>query len=265
MRQVRQTRSGRRVPRPSSVTAALALVLIPTACRRSSAVRAEEPLRVAVASDAVLAFEALARRFEPTHPVLVTAGSSGQLAAQIVQGAPFGLFASADAHFVDETVAAGACDSESRAVYAHGSLSLVVRAGDPLPEEGLVGLASGRFRRVAVANPEHAPYGRAAREALEHVNIWQKLAGRIVYAESVRQVLAFVESGDAEAGVVATSLLRGPVEGRALPIPSTWHRGLTQTLVLCGGRRPRSVERAFRAFVLSEEGRAILAEHGLSQ
>ena len=241
---------------------ALLLVLL-CACSGSGA---PQPTRVAAAADLAGAFTELARDFERDtgRKVVVTFGSTGLLAKQISQGAPFDLFAAASASFVDDVVQAGACDDKSRALYGRGRLALFVRpdkleAGAP---GELAALLAPRFKRIAIANPEHAPYGRAAREALLRAGIWQQLRPRIVYAENVRQALQLAETGNVEAALVALSLLVAEPGPHWSPVAERLHTPLDQELVVCTRGKSPEGGRSFASYVGSKQGRTVMRRFG---
>jgi molybdate transport system substrate-binding protein len=222
---------------------------------------------VAAASDLAFAFEALAADFrkETGEELRFSFGSTGQLARQIAQGAPFDLFAAANVSFVEEVVAAGACDGGSQAHYARGRIVVWTPKGLAAPRT-LAELADRRFVKVALANPEHAPYGRAAREALQAAGLWRALEGRLVYGENVQQTLKFAQSGNAEAALVALSLVSaGPVQeqgGTALLIDDALHRPIDQALVVCRHGKNPAGGRAFAAMIASRAGREVMRRHG---
>lgn len=242
---------------------ALALALAAGACRNAPS-PAHRPLVVAAAADLSRAFadigDAWARQGH-ARPTM-TFGSSGLLAAQIAQGAPFDAFASADVAYVRDAVRSGRCDGATQTLYARGRLALVTRAG-LAPAASLADLADPRFGRVAIANPEHAPYGRAAREALEGAGAWGAVQPRLVFGENVRQALQYVQSGNADAALVARSL----AVAAGLPfaaVDEALHRPLAQALVACGQGASATDARAFVRFVASPAGQAILRRHGFA-
>lgn len=240
-----------------------ALILFVLGCRKPSDGR-PPPIRVAAAADLAYAFEELGRAFEQRtgQPVTFSFGSTGLLAKQIAEGAPFDLFAAANVAFVDQVVAAGACDGATRAPYARGRIVIWSRSGLVEPPEDLRELETERFRRIAIANPEHAPYGRAAQEALRDVGVWKTIEPRIVYGENVRQTLQFAETGNAEVAVVALALVANDEDNPWTAIDERHHRPLEQALVICEGGQHRSGGEAFATFVGSDEGRAVMRRHG---
>jgi molybdate transport system substrate-binding protein len=221
------------------------------------------PLRVAAASDLAQAFEAAGAAYERAtgQKVTFSFGSSGLLAKQLREGAPFDLFAAADLRFVDEVIAAGACDAKERAVYARGRLVILVATGEApaSPKE----LAAPRFRRIAIANPDHAPYGRAAVAALGAAGVLDEVRPRLVYAESVLRAQTIVSSGNADAGLVARSLVvKAPPRSWAL-VDGALHPPIEQALTVCGRDEARRAAAAgFARWLRGEAGRAILRSFG---
>jgi molybdate transport system substrate-binding protein len=216
---------------------ALASVVLVAAALGAPATAAEPPtLTVFAAADLAFAFRELAPRFERSHAVKVTLvlGSTGNLAKQIEHGAPADVFFAADQTFVDTLLARGALIAETRALYAQGRIVLATArvAGPRLT--ALAQLAEARIRRVAIANPGHAPYGRAAEQALRAGGVWDAVKPKLVYGENVRQALQYVESGAAEAGIVALSACR-PTTGSRSTRRCT--RGSTRRSPSCGAAR----------------------------
>jgi molybdate transport system substrate-binding protein len=221
-------------------------------------------ITVAAASDLRLAFEELGRAFRDRtgHTVTFSFGSSGQLRTQILNGAPFDLFASANVDYVDDVVDAGRGDPGTRADYAFGRLALVAPPGREPPRE-VADLAAATFRRVVIANPEHAPYGVAAEQALEAAGVRERLTDRLVLAENVSDTLRTVQSGNAEAGIVALSLVITSGEPFSL-VPEDLHAPLRQALVVTGSGRRAEAARDFARFVNSDAGRAVMVRYGFA-
>ncbi|HSJ23704.1 MAG TPA: molybdate ABC transporter substrate-binding protein [Longimicrobiales bacterium] len=218
-------------------------------------------LLVAAASDLSGVMPALAAAFEAAHgvPVVATMGSSGQLAQQILQGAPVDVFLSADAGSVDQLEARGRLEPGTRAVYAIGSLVLLAgRISEP--PETLGAVAETAYARVALANPDHAPYGAAARQALEAAGILEAVAGRLVIAENVRQTVQFAETRSVDVAIAALSLMDS-TRHRWTVVPAGAHEPLAQTAAVIAGRPQTASARAFVGFLTGEQGREILARH----
>ena len=219
-------------------------------------------IKVAAAADLARAFEEVGREFEARRgkKVTLTFGSTGLLAKQIAEGAPFDLFAAANVSFVDDAVKTGRCSGDTKALYARGRIVVWTRAG-AAKVATLAELADARFVKIALANPEHAPYGKAAREALQKAGLWDALRSKLVFGENVQQALQFAQTGNADAAIVALSLATA-VDGGFTPIPETEHAPLDQALVVCGAGPRAAIARDFAAFVGSPEGRAIMNRYG---
>lgn len=220
-------------------------------------------VRVAAASDLSIAFEELGRLFERRtgHEVSFSFAASGALAQQLSQGAPFDLFAAANATFVDNAVEAGACDGSSKALYARGHVVIWSKRGGATLST-LSDLAGADIRHIAIANPEHAPYGKAAREALTAAGVWRSVERKIVHAENVRQALQFARTGNADVAIVALSLVVQDRSGQMLAIDPTLHRPIEQTLVVCKRGKNEAGGRELAKLLESADGQALLKRHG---
>jgi molybdate transport system substrate-binding protein len=218
---------------------------------------------VAAAADLALAFEEMGKLFEARTGQRVTFsfGASGTLAKQLEEGAPFDLFAAASAGFVDSAVQAGACDGATKALYARGHLVAWSRKqGAPL--RTLADLSRPEIKHVAIASPEHAPYGKAAKEALTRARLWPALEGKIVQAENVRQALQFARTGNADVALVALSLVAQDESGQRLTIDPALYGPIEQTLVVCRHGKNAAGARELARLVESSEGQALLEKHG---
>lgn len=242
----------------------VALVVALAGCTRDEKAQAAAPVRVAAAADLTVAFEELGRVFEQQtgHPVALSFGSTGLLAKQLREGAPFDVFAAANVSFVDDVVGAGACDGATKASYARGRVAIWAKRGTVAPATSLADLGDPRFRRIAIANPDHAPYGQAARQALQQVGIWDKVEARLVLGENVRQTLQFAETGNVDAAIVALALVVNDRDNPWIPVPEELHRPIDQALVVCKHGASRAGGAAFARFVGSEVGRGVMRRHG---
>ncbi len=218
---------------------------------------------ILAASDLATALPELAREFEAVTGVAsdLVLGSSGNLAAQVEQGAPADLFLSADRSFVDRLEGRGRLEPDTRRDYAVGPLTLLLADGRPVPAR-VQELDHPSFQVIALANPEHAPYGRAAREAMERAGVWDRLAPRLVFAENVAQAAQFVRTGNADAGFVALGLIREGETGRHLPVVPGLHAPLIQAGAVVRGSRYPSAAAAFLEWMAGAEGQAILGRFG---
>jgi molybdate transport system substrate-binding protein len=217
---------------------------------------------VAAASDLAAAMPELATTFEERTgiPVTTTLGASGQLAAQIRQGAPVDVFLSADAGWVDQLDADGWLDPASRTVYALGTVVLLASSGAEPPASMEVLRLPG-YRRVALANPEHAPYGRAAHQALERAGLLPELQPRLVLAENARQTVQFAERRAVDVALTARSLMDSN-RHRWTNVPPELYDPLQQTAAVVARSARPDQARAFVAFLATDGGRAVLERYG---
>lgn len=234
------------------------------ACSRSGGggAHAGEPLRVAAAADLAMAFAEVGAAFEKDtgKKVDFTFGSTGLLAKQIQEGAPFDVFAAANVEFADGAVQTGSCFADSKALYAKGRIVMWSKNPELLPPD-MAALKDPKFVKVAIANPEHAPYGRAAKQAMEKVGAWQSVEPRLVYGENVQQTFMFAQSGNAEVAIIALSLaVVSP--GKYVLVDPALHDPLDQAMVVCKGGGKANEGREFIRFVNSERGRAVMQRFG---
>jgi len=223
-----------------------------------------EPLRVAAASDLQAVMPRLAERFkaETEIEVVATFGASGQLAQQIKQGAPFDVFLAANRKFVADLAGDRAIDPVSVRDYAVGSLVLVVYDAVAEKVNGIDDLRDPAIKRIAIANPGIAPYGAAAQQALTRSGLWDALESSRVQSESVRQALQFVQTGNAEAAFVGSSIASGTKGIKVVSIPQDKYDPMWQALgVSTLSKRPEAA-RAFCKFLLEGEGKRLLVEAG---
>jgi molybdate transport system substrate-binding protein len=247
----------------------LAAIMLVSAlgCLRSGAGGGGEatPLRVAAASDLQAVMPELIKRFEKETGIRMTftPGASGLLAEQIKGGAPFDIFLAANESFVRDLARQGLIVPDSVRPYARGSLVLAVYREHADQIRSLEDLAGPKVKKIALANPETAPYGKAGKQALERAGLWKRLEPKIVQAESVRQALVYAQKGDAEAALIGRAIGRVP-EIRVVEIDASLYDPIIQALgVVAATRRPAEAE-SFARFVLGHEGQRILADFGLA-
>ncbi len=260
-----QRRKSRRAFLAAFVGSALAWPAWPTVAR------AQVPI-VAAASDLQPALDELRALFSTRtgQTVELVFGSTGNLARQIQQGAPFELFLAADESFIFALHRGGFLRDEG-VVYGLGRLVLAARESSPLePDPELIGLArllaEGRLQRFAIANPLHAPYGARAREVLLARGLWAAIEPFLVYGENVSQAAAFALSGQAEGGLIALALALAPTfpkEARFALIPDQWHSPLRQRMALVAGAGP--VAQAFFEFLSEPEARLVFERFGFTR
>jgi molybdate transport system substrate-binding protein len=224
---------------------------------------APAPFRAAAASDLQSVMPILASRFKADTgiDVEVAFGASGRFAAQIKQGAPFDLFLAANRTFIDDLAKSGTIRPDSVRPYARGSLVLVVNKLFDPGVKGLDDIAGDKITKIAIANPETAPYGAAAKQLLERAGLWEKVKPKLVQADSVRQALEFVESGNAEVGFVGKAIADVKAV-RSIPLPPDGYDPIIQAMgIVADTKRGEDAER-FAKFLLGEAGQGILRDFG---
>ena len=217
---------------------------------------------IAAAADLRIAMDEIAAEFQKIHPeanVKVSYGSSGQFTQQIENGAPFDVFCSADAGYPKKLVDEGFALAGSEFVYAIGHIVLWVPESSPLQLTGPQVLRDPSIRHIAMANPAHAPYGRAAEAALRSMGLYDAVKDKLVYGENVSQALQYAQTGAAEIGIVSAALVKG---GRSWEVPQNFYPKLEQGGIIVKSSRNAALAQEFRSFLLSEQGRSILKRHG---
>jgi len=247
-----------------------ALALAVAAAWRPAALAADTA-SVAAAADLKFALSEIAPRFEAEtgRTVKLSFGSSGNFTQQIAQGAPFQLFLSADEQYVFRLAEQGHAVDRG-VLYAIGRVVLFAPHRSSLAVDARLdglraALAEGRIRRFAIANPDHAPYGRAARAVLQHAGLWERIAAHLVFGENAAQAAQFAASGSSQGGILPLSLSKAPAVaalGRFATIAADWHAGepLRQRMVLT--RRAGPTARAFYEYLQRPAARTILLRYG---
>jgi molybdate transport system substrate-binding protein len=228
-------------------------------------VLAQEPITVAAASDLSFALPDLARQFEQQtgHPVRTVFGSSGNLFAQIQNGAPYDVFLSANTSYPKKLLETGQAVAGSYHTYAVGRLALYTRADSPLDLDtlGIRALLAPSVHRIAIANPEHAPYGMAAVAALRHFGMYDRLKPELVLGENVSQAAQFVLSGNAQVALTALSVAQAQ-NGIFALVPADAHPPIEQAVVVIQSSAHLQVARSFVRFLASPEAQTILQRFG---
>jgi molybdate transport system substrate-binding protein len=220
-------------------------------------------VRVAAAADLARAFEELGKKFEAKTQItpVFSFDSSGLLAKRIDQGAPYALFASAGKGYIDDVVKGGNCDSKSIRPYARGRIVVWCPNGVQAPKT-LADLADPRFKRIAIANPDHAPYGKAAKQALEKVGVWDSIQSRVVLGADVQATMQFAKSGAVDAAIVALSLAVVADGGTSTPIDESDYDPLEQQMIVCGSGEEAEAARQLAEFINSPDGREVMGRYG---
>ncbi|HMC31440.1 MAG TPA: molybdate ABC transporter substrate-binding protein [Candidatus Angelobacter sp.] len=254
-----------------SVLSRLAMVLMIFV----AAGRAQE-LRIAAAADLSAAMEKLLPAFEKQTGihVSVSLGSSGNFFAQIQNGAPFDVFLSADKSYPEKLEQTGQAEPGTLTAYARGRLVLWMVKSSTLRFEtkdrnvlsgGLEALARPEVRKIAIANPEHAPYGRAAVAVLQHYKVYDQIKGKLVLGENISQTAQFAQSGNADVGFIALSLALASAmanEGRYVLLPEESYPAIEQAGIVVRTSKNKEQARRFLNFLTSPEGQAILRNAG---
>jgi molybdate transport system substrate-binding protein len=242
-------------------------------CSGGKKAEAEREVRVAAAADLKFAFDEVAGEFEKNHPgikVRTTYGSSGNFYAQLSNDAPFDLFLSADIDYPRKLAEKGHAVAGSEFLYAVGEIVVWVPEDSRLDLDklGIRAVLDPSVKHVAIANPRHAPYGRAAEAALKKLGVYDEVKDRLVLGENIAQTAQFVESGSADVGLIALSLALAPAlkaRGRYWMVPLDAYPRLEQGGIILAWAKDREAAQALRTFMMSKEGHAILAKYGFNQ
>jgi len=228
-----------------------------------------QELTVAAAADLSAALPEIAAKYrsQTEQEIKLTFGASGNLSTQIHNGAPFDIFFSADQEYPNQLIAGGLADKNTLYRYAVGRLVLWVPNDSPLDLQklGMKALLEPYVKKIAIANPQHAPYGRAAEAALRHYQIYDQASSRLVLGESVSQAAQFVESGNAQAGLIALSHALAPgmkAKGRYWTVPLDAYPTLNQAAVVLSGSKQQEAARKFLEFVRSPAVASLLQDYG---
>ena len=238
----------------------------------SSGAGKKQVLTIAAASDLKFALDEWVTQFRAKNPdaeVRVTYGSSGNFSAQIANGAPFDLFLSADVSYPRTLAAQGLVHESGVFLYAVGRIVVWVPKDSPLPVEklGMKALLEPAAKRIAIANPQHAPYGRAAEAALKSQGVYDAVKDKLVLGENIAQTAQFVQSGAAEAGLIALALAHAPAmrgEGRFWEVPLEAYPRMEQGGAILERAKAPELARRFRDHLLGPEGTVLLKRHGFS-
>lgn len=242
---------------------------IAAACLCGGAASAQS-ITVAAASDLQTVMPKLASRFQQQTGLTIrtTFGSSGNFFSQIQNGAPFDVFLSADVDYPRRLEAAGLVEPGSLGTYAYGRIVLWSRKDRAMEvNRGLQALLDPAIRRISVANPQHAPYGRAAVAALRREQIYERVQTKLVFGENVSQAAQFVDSGNADAGLIALSLALDPAlkeRGTFYEIPASFYPPIEQAGAVIKASPSKAAAREFLAFLQTPDARGLLQDHGFA-
>jgi molybdate transport system substrate-binding protein len=239
------------------------LMLSMLVCSGCSSARDEAPLTIAAAASLTATFKDIGEAFteETGIPVVFSFASTGHLAQQIRNGGPFDLFAAADAAHIDSLIEDGFLEAGTRTVFAHGRLVMLTDRSSAVEIEAIEDLFDPAVTRIAIANPDHAPYGLAARQALERTGLWLHLQPKIVYGETVRQAAQMVETGNVSVGLVALSSVTMEKEN-TIDIPADLYDPIEHVIAVHRGSARQAEAQRFIAFLSSPRGMAVLKTYG---
>ena len=247
-----------------------ALIVLAALPHRPLGAQASPEVRVAAAADLKFALDDLCAQYQRQTgtKLAVTYGSSGNFFSQIQNGAPFDIFFSADIEYPRRLKAAGLAEPGSLYEYAVGRLVLWAPPSskiDPASQQWNA-LLDASVQKIAIANPEHAPYGRAAVEAMRKAGIYEQVAAKLVYGENISQAAQFAQSGNAQAGIVALSLALSPGmnDGKRWEIPADAHAPIDQGVIILKNANNKQLAHSFLDFVQSQAGRITLAKYGFT-
>ena len=245
------------------VVTVLTTLVFEWACHRTTNQTPE--LTVAAASDLTQAFEELRREFEANNKtkVVFVFGSTGMLTRQIENGAPMDLFAAANVDYVNQLEQKGLIISDTKAIYARGRITMWTTADSPLKIETIADLKRPDVKRISIANPDHAPYGLAAQQALQNAGLWDEVKPKLVFGDNIRQTLQYAETGNVDVAIVALSLSQQS-KGRWTLIPEELHKPIDQGLAVIKSTRNEAAARAFAGFITGPRGREILSKYGFA-
>jgi molybdate transport system substrate-binding protein len=228
-----------------------------------------QEITVAAAADLNFALKEIAQKYETKTgvKVKVTFGSSGNFFSAIQNGAPYDVYFSADVDYPKQLEAAGLTEPGTMYEYAVGRLVLWAPKDSPLDVTlGMKLLGDARVRKIAIANPKHAPYGRAAVAAMKSAGVFEKAEARLVLGENISQTAQFVQTGNADVGLVALSLAMSPtMQGKYWLVPAETYPAIRQAAVVVKASRQKAAARKFLEYVKSDEGREILRKYGFEK
>lgn len=241
----------------------LVLLTLISGCNNESTDDVKEELTIAAASDLTIAFTEVGKLFEEetNSKITFSFGSTGQLADQIENGAPFDVFAAANVKFVDRLQDKDLIIPETKTTYAFGRIGVTTLIDSSLKVELLEDLLKPEVKKIAIANPDHAPYGLAAKQALERAGIWDQIEEKLVYGKNISDTLTFIETGNVEAGIIALSLYKED-EVRFHLIEDALHAPLEQSIAVINRTSHEELAKQFIDFIKGPIGKPIMESFG---
>jgi molybdate transport system substrate-binding protein len=251
------------LPFRKCLVALVAIALIGAWACRTNTTNQETTLTVAAAADLSAAFEEMGRAFESqtNTKIVFTFGSTGILTQQIMNGAPYDLFAAAHISYIEQLEKQNLILPDTKAIYARGHITLWTTKDAAFKLQKIEELIKPEVKRIAIANPDHAPYGLAARQALESAGIWDVVKPKLIYADNIRQTLQFAQTGNVDVAIVALSLSL-PSDGQWALIPQALHKPIDQGLAVIKGTKHEQSARRLAAFINSPAGQTIMKKYG---
>ncbi|OEG00242.1 molybdate ABC transporter substrate-binding protein [Vulcanibacillus modesticaldus] len=220
-------------------------------------------LTIAAASDLKLAFTEIGRSFEKAtnSKIIFSFGSTGQLTDQIENGAPFDIFAAANIAYIDYLKDKNLIIDDTQRVYGIGRIGLAMLKTNPIKINNLNDLLKPEIKKIAIANPKHAPYGLAAKQALESAGLWEKINEKLVYGKNISDTLMLIETGNADAGIIALSISNDEKINFQL-IDDKLHTPIKQAIAVIKGSKHEDLSRSFINYINSKEGQEIMKKYG---
>lgn len=249
-----------------SIFSIVLILLIMTGCNNKKEETVTNELYIAAASDLTKAFTEIGELFEEKYNCKVTFnfGSTGILKEQIANGAPFDVFAAADEKAILELEKNGIVKENSSSLYALGRIGLVIQANSQLEVKELEDLLKSEIKKIAIANPDHAPYGLAAKQALESKGLWDKIKDKLVYGKNVSDTMTLVTTGNAEVGIIALSL-KDDSQVRFSLLNEAFHKPLRQAMGIIESTKNEDLSQKFVEYINSKEGRVIMTKYGFTK
>lgn len=220
-------------------------------------------ITVAAAADLVVAFKEIAVMYEKENDCKVNLifSSSGTAKEQIINGAPYDVYASANVKFVDELIEKNMVIPNTKELYGIGRIGVAISVDSKLKITSANDLLKNDFKKIAIANPDHAPYGLAAKEALISLGLWDKLKDKLVYGKDIQDTLSLIKTGNADAGFIALSVVNKK-DVEFLLIDDKMHKPLEQAIAVIKGTKNEADARKFIKYVNGVKGREIMKKYG---
>lgn len=247
----------------SSLVAVLIVILSQAPAIQELLAQKPVTITVSAAADLNYVFKEIGALWEKEtgNKVTFNFGSTGQLAQQIERGAPVDLFAAANKSYIEDLDKLGLIVSNTKSLYGRGRITIWTRKDSKLNPKEIKDLTKPEYKRVAIANPDHAPYGIAAREAMQSAGIWDAIKPKLVLGENIRQTKQYVETGNVDVGIIALSLsVNKP--GKWQLIPENLHKPIDQMLAVVKKSRHQKQAQKFAQFINGSKGRPLMKKYG---